>query len=95
MYYYNKNKYEIDSNENEAVIYISATGLTKEDVSVNIENSVLSIVGEPSNRGLPIDLKFELDGSLCQEQIECSLENGELIIKIPKNKPKTKKIKIK
>ena len=84
-------------------------GLSKEEVSVEIEKGVLSISGQKrqkdatdSKKYIRKELKrssfkrsFQLSDSFNHEKIQAKFENGLLLISVPKKKPeKSKKIKI-
>lgn len=94
-----------DSIEFEAEI----PGLSKDEVSVDVEKGVLSISGQKrqsdennSKTYIRKELKrssfkrsFKLSESLNHEKIKAKFENGLLLISVPKKKPeKSKKIKI-
>lgn len=84
-------------------------GLTKDEVSVDLEKGVLSISGQKrqsdsteSKNYIRKELKrssfkrsFQISDSFNHQKIKAKFENGLLLISVPKKKPeKSKKIKI-
>lgn len=110
--FFGNNSYpKVDVIDNPKSIEFEAEipGLSKDEVSVEVEKGVLSISGnkrqDKSNEGLNYirkELKrssfkrsFQLSNCLDSEKIKAKFENGLLLISIPKVKPeKPQKIKI-
>ncbi len=100
--------HDIIENENEYIVDFALAGFKKEDVSLNIDNNILSIEGE---RKVNDDIKynrkntfhghfkksFSLPENINLEKIDASFNDGILSIKIPKDEKLklSKQIKIK
>jgi HSP20 family protein len=88
--------YDIIEKDNEYLVEFGLAGFTKEDVSLNVENDVLTIEGE---RKIDEDTKynrkstfygnfkkvFTLPDNVVTDKIGASFQNGILSITIPKN----------
>ena len=88
--------YDIIENDSEYLIDFSLAGFTKEDVSLNVENDILTIEGErKANEDIKYNRKttfygkfkktFTLPEDVVADKIDASFENGILSIGIPKN----------
>jgi len=101
-------QYDIINNENNYIINFMLPGFEKKDISININDNTLQITGEhkinESDDYLykgsfygKFNKSFTLSDDVNINEIDASLENGILSIKIPKeNKAKSNKsIKIK
>lgn len=88
--------YDIIENDGEYLVDFGLAGFTKEDVSLTVENDILSIEGE---RKVNEDTKYNRKGTfygkfkktftlpedIVADKIDASFENGILSIRIPKN----------
>ena len=84
------------SNDKEYTLEMVAVGLGKNDISITIENGVISISGEKKTDtySYKISERFTLPDDADQEKVEASAENGILTVKIPKKKKDVKKISV-
>lgn len=99
----------ISENENEYVVEISAPGLKKEDIKIELENDILKISSdfedqkEEKNDGYyrrefcrsSFERSFTLPNIVDKENISASMENGILSVSIPKLKEEKKKDSLK
>lgn len=99
----------ISENENEYVVEISAPGLKKEDIKIELENDILKISSdfedqkEEKNDGYyrrefcrsSFERSFTLPKIIDKENISASMENGILSVSIPKLKEEKKKDSLK
>lgn len=105
-----KSKVDVYSNDKSYFIRVELPGLSKSDVSIKCENSVLTISGEKKNTQ-PVDTTcsrqecaygsftrtFDLPANITSNDISAKMENGVLEITITKpeaKKPKSIDIKI-
>ncbi len=102
-------KVDVIDHSNKITIEAEIPGLSKDDVSVELEEDILSIVGNKHTKQQNPDIKyvrrelkrssfkrsFKLNGSLELKNIKADFNNGVLLISIPKKEPeKPKKVKI-
>lgn len=110
--FFGNNSYpKVDVTDHEDKIQIEAEipGLSKDEVSVDIQEGVLSISGEKRRSSGNSDTKyirrelkrssfkrsFKLNESFCHNKIKADFKDGLLLIEVPKREPeKPKKIKI-
>jgi HSP20 family protein len=99
----------VAENENEYVIEISAPGLKKEDIKIELENDVLKIYSnfedqkEEKNGGYyrrefvksSFERSFAIPKNINKEAVSASMENGILNVVIPKLKEEKKNENIK
>ncbi len=100
---------DIVEQDTEYHLYADISGLGKKDVSISVEEGVLTISGEKNrvnaeekkyhyyerNHG-SFERRFNLPDEVDKEQITAEMKNGELVIKIKKlEKELAKKIEIK
>lgn len=93
--YINKNQ-AIEHFDDRYELYISAKGLKKKEIKATVENNLLTVTGTPKkDRALTSDLKraWRLIDSIDTENISLKLEDGILIITLPK-KEKAKAMEI-
>ncbi len=84
---------DINENKEKYTIEVIVPGVKKEDVSVEVENSALSI--EFKNRSSIMERrKFSIPGDVNITAITAKLENGILEIQLPKKQKETQKIKV-
>jgi HSP20 family protein len=101
-------QYDIVENENNYIINFMLPGFEKKDISIDIKDNTLQIIGErkinENNNYLykgsfygEFNKSFTLSDDININEIDASFENGILSIKVPKeNKTKSNKsIKIK
>jgi len=96
-------------NEKEFQVELALAGVKKEDISMNVENGILSIKAERKSSEQKFNTKqtfygkyeksFTLPESVDEEKIQAAFENGMLKLSIPKlveqKKEKVKQIEIK
>jgi len=102
-------KVDVIDHDSKLEIQAEIPGLSKDDVSVDLEQNVLSIVGSNRNSKSDVPVKyirkelkrsnfkrsFKLNDNFNLSKIKAEFENGLLCISIPKKTPdKPKKIKI-
>ena len=98
---------DIYETSNDVVLVADVPGLTKEKLELDIEKDELTIKGafeEPNGKGTKLtseclygkyDRTFVIGETIDQEKISAKLENGVLIITLPKReKVKPRKIEI-
>jgi len=99
----------ISETDNEYVVEISAPGLKKEDIKIELENDILKISSdfedqkEEKNDGYyrrefcrsSFERSFTLPKIVDKENISASMENGILSVSIPKLKEEKKKDSLK
>ena len=101
-------KVDVIDQKDKVIIEAEIPGLTKEDVSVELEENVLTISGNKKQQELANEdatyirreLKrssfkrsFTLGDNLNTSKINADFENGILAISVPKNEPKKPKVK--
>ena len=98
-------KVDIEENENSYVFKAELPGVKKEDVSIEINNRVLTISGEKKEvieeKGRNIFRKesysgsfsrsFTLPDNVSQDDADAKYENGILVLSIPKSSDKSRK----
>jgi len=102
-------KVDVVDHSDKITIEAEIPGLSKDNVSVELEEDILSIVGNKQEKQQNPDVKyvrrelkrssfkrsFKLNGSLDLKNIKADFNNGVLLISIPKKEPeKPKKVKI-
>lgn len=86
----------VTENDDEYRIEIAVPGLTKEDIEINLKDSILTISHkkEESNDGFFFTNSFEkqysLPSDINEKGITAKIENGILAATIPKDKKKVK-----
>lgn len=100
---------DIEENKDGAVVYVDMPGVSKDSVDIDVENNILTITGSV-NLNMPenlhptyVDLssgryerRFTLSSELDAESISASLNQGELVVKIPRaEQHRPRKIEIK
>ena len=86
--------YKLTHEEGYSVITIPVPGYKKEEISVDIDNSILKIIGTPnaSKYAKPFEKKFSLSNKLNLDEISAKCEDGLLVIKCAHLKSNTKNI---
>ena len=92
--------HDIVENEKEYVVEMALAGVKKEDISLNLNNDVLSISAERKESDQKYNRKqtfygkyeksFTLPETIDKDNIQASLEDGILRINIPKTEQKAK-----
>ena len=99
----------VSENENEYLVEISAPGLKKEDIKIELENDVLKISSnvednkEEKNESYyrrefyksSFERSFAIPKGVNKDEISATMDNGILIVEIPKLKQEEKKENIK
>ncbi len=102
---------DISEQENEYLVHVELPGVDKNDVKINVANSILTIKGEKKTvreeKGKnhrversygTFQRSFTLPTSIKADKIEASYENGVLLVTLPKveeAKPKEIEVKVK
>lgn len=98
-------KVDIEENDNSYVFKAELPGVKKEDVSIEIDNRVLTISGEKKEvieeKGKNVFRKesytgsfsrsFTLPDNVSQDDADAKYENGILVLSIPKSSDKSRK----
>jgi HSP20 family protein len=99
----------IAENENEYVVELTAPGLKKEDMKINLENDILTISSEiedkkeETNAGYhrrefrksSFSRSFSVPKNVNRDEISASMTDGILIVSLPKIKEEEKKSSLK
>lgn len=90
-------KSNVVTNENDYRVQIAVPGLTKEDIKISIENSIIKITHEKKETDNEtffftnsFEKSYRLPDDIEEGKIEGKIENGILEIVIPRNKKKVK-----
>ncbi len=96
-------QHDIIENEKEYVVELALAGVKKEDITLNIENDVLSISAERKESDQKFNRKqtfygkyqksFTLPETVDAEKIQAAFEDGILKLNIPKIEEKQKFVK--
>jgi len=85
----------IEINENDYRIQIAVPGLTKEDIKISVDNSVIKISHEKKETDdktffftTSFEKEYRLPDDIDDKKIDGKIENGILEIVIPKDKKK-------
>ena len=85
----------IETNENDYRIQIAVPGLTKEDIKISVDNSVIKISHEKKETDdktffftTSFEKEYRLPDDIDDKKIDGKIENGILEIVIPKDKKK-------
>ena len=87
----------LEKKDNGYMITAQVPGMSKEDISIKLEDSVLKITGEKQvNESMTtsINKDFTISSSINTSKIEAKVENGILTVFIPQKENKSKKITI-
>lgn len=89
--------YHQQTNENEHIIEVPLVGLTREDVTVDVQDGVLTVSAK-TNANSRFVRNFKQSWNLTKdsdtEAVTAKLENGLLSVRIPRVKPVKKVINI-
>jgi|688.fasta_scaffold1609295_1 HSP20 family protein len=94
---YNKEEYYVTSNDKEWIIEMPLPGMSKENLKIDFQDSMLIISANPSINSKAvrnIKKSWALDESVDVTSITAKLENGLLTVVLPKIKPEKKSISI-
>ena len=88
---YTKGVYLGEDTEDKSVVEFDVPGIPKENITISVENQVLTVEGKTETRSkkfkVALRSKYDLDS------IKASLDNGVLYVTIPKSSV-TRKIEI-
>ena len=88
----------LEQNDDGYTLVAQVPGLSKEDIKMSAENSILKISGQKEickNLSTTIDKEFKIGNDVNQSKISAKVENGVLYVDLPKEKDKkAKTIKI-
>ena len=88
----------LEQNDDGYTLVAQVPGLSKEDIKMSVENSILKISGQKEickNLSTTIDKEFKIGNDVNQSKISAKVENGVLYVDLPKEKDKkAKTIKI-
>jgi len=83
----------VDSDENEHVISVEMPGVEKKDLDIEVSKDILTVKWKKKDVDYYRSFYIPDDSNLDKSSSE--YKNGVLVIKIPRKKPKIKKIEIK
>jgi len=84
-------RYDWEEKDGEIILSISAPGLEKKGLIMNIKNDVLTIDYEPEKETSifrPFNLRVDVGDSWQVDKIKASYKDGVLYITVPLDKPK-------
>lgn len=96
-YTYSGNQYYQTETDTEVTIEMTATGISKGDLKVEVVNNVLTVEGKPQTKTKLVSSfkkSWTLGEHIDVNNIAAKLENGVLLITLPKLKPIRKTITI-
>lgn len=76
-------------------LLVDIPGIDKKDISIEIENGMLTILGENKPRKRSIKRVYKLSEEIDQDNIEAQCDNGVLEVVLKKQNSKKNKIQIK
>ena len=91
------NNTHFNETEDGYSFYLALSGLTKEDVKINVVDDYISVHAEGTSAGREVDYKksFSIPTKADKETLEAKMENGMLSITISKReKDKNRTIKV-
>ena len=94
---YSKAYYSSKSDENQITYEIYACGATKDDVKVDIQESVLTVSIEPKSASVfsrPVKLSYMLPKDIDVDSVDAKLENGILNLCLKRVKAAKKTVSI-
>lgn len=94
---YNKEEYYVSSTDKQWTIEIPLPGISKEDLKIDFENSMLTVTANSTLKSKAvrnIKKSWALDDTIDVSSIAAKLENGLLTITLPKIKPTKKSISV-
>lgn len=95
--------YEVQDNETELKISLDVPGVAKTDIDIVVEDGFLKVSGnrnmgkDEEAKQVPFSRSFPVDKTVDKDNISATLENGVLVIRVPKKpieKPPSKRIDI-
>lgn len=96
-YGYTGNQYYQTETDTEVIIEMTATGISKADLKVEVVDNVLTVEGKPQTKTKLVS-SFKKSWSLGEHidvnAISAKLENGVLVLTLPKLKPLRKTVTI-
>lgn len=94
---YTKDEYYITSDEKQWTIEMPLPGISKENLKIDIEDSMLAIKATPSTKSKfvkSVNKSWYLDESIDASSITAKLENGLLNVTLPKVKLTKKSVAV-
>ena len=94
---YSKSEYYVTANEKEWTIEIPLPGMTKENLKVDIEDGLITIQANPTIKSKAVrsfKCSWHIDEAVDVSNITAKLENGLLLVTLPRIKPAKKTIAI-
>lgn len=94
---HSKNEYYITAEDKQWTIEIPLPGMSKENVKVGIEDGLLTVEANPTFKSKSVrDFKcsWNIDEAVDSTNITAKLENGLLLIVLPRCKPAKKSIAV-
>lgn len=89
--------YKIQTTDDDYQIHLSVPGLTKNDLSIMVDNNLIIINHEPKKDEKSkhifiqkFEKKYKLPKDVLVDKIDATVKNGVCTIKIPKDKEKLK-----
>jgi HSP20 family molecular chaperone IbpA len=90
--------YSQSTTESEYIIEMPMIGISKDNLTVSVEDNVLNVKGKTDSKSLyvkDVSQSWTLNKDCNLEAISAVLENGLLTLKIPKIKPTKKTVSVK
>lgn len=90
-------EYHQEANETSYTITAPMIGISKADLSVNVENNNLIVYGKPSVKSrwaIPFKQVWALNEDVDVNNINAKLENGLLTLTVPRVKPATRTVNV-
>lgn len=79
-------RYDVDTSKENAVLKVSAAGVAKDNIEVDVNVDIITVKIEDTVR------RFKISNDYIAEDVTASYENGLLTLTIPRKKTKTVKI---
>ena len=88
--------YKTTSNDNEYVVEIPLVGVSRDNVTVDVQDNVLSVVANAKNSYYARDFKqsWNLNKDSDVDNVTANLENGLLTVRVPRFKPVKKTVSV-
>ncbi len=94
---YNYAAYHFASNENEYWVEIPLVGVARENLSVDVQDGILTIVAKTESKSRftrNFNQSWHLTKDCNVEAVSAKLENGLLTVRIPRSKPPKKIVNV-
>lgn len=94
---YTKDEYYVTSDEKQWTIEMPMPGISKDNLKIDIEDNMLTVKANPSTKSKAVkgvSKSWYLDETIDASSITAKLENGLLIVSLPKLKPQKKSVAV-